>query len=377
MATSIVGTGQSAYTRHPAAGLDTPQVLARATVAALKDAGLTPADVDGLGVASFTLAPDHAIDFAHRMGLRLTWLMQDTNGGASAGAMMQHAVRAIEAGDASTIVLVAGDRMDAAAFTQLVSQYNRATEDHLTPLPMVGPNPLFAMLTTGQMTELGLERRDYGRLVVAQRRWAQLNPGATYRQELSIEDYLNAPMVAEPLGRYDCVPPVTGGDAVVLTADQTGRARARVLSVRASYNHDQQADDGLVTGLRQLAPAAWSEAGIEPGQIGLACVYDDYPAMVIAQLDDLGLVPDGDHAGFIAREIGTHRFPVNTSGGQLSAGQAGAAGGMHGLVEAARQLMGRAGDRQVQARHAVVSGYGMVVYRYGACATMTVLEAAA
>jgi acetyl-CoA acetyltransferase len=344
----------------------------------LREAGLTPGDVDGFAVSSFTLNPDHAIDLAWRMGLRLTWLMQDTNGGASAGGMLQHAVRAIEAGDAKVIVLAAGDLMDGPAFSQLVASYNRATQDHLAPLPMNGPNALFAMLTTRQMEALGLTREDYGHIAIAQREWAADNPGAVYRKALTMDEYLSAPAVATPLGRYDCVPPVTGADAVVLVADPgNGTPRAKVLTVRASYNTDQQAGDGLETGLRACAQPGWEEAGIGPGDVGLACVYDDYPSMVVAQLADLGVLPADDHpADFIKRRIATRELPVNTSGGQLSAGQAGAAGGMHGLVEAARQLMGTAGERQVSARHAVVSGYGMVLYRYGACATMSVLEAA-
>lgn len=378
MTVSIIGTGQSPYTRHPQPGTDTSQVIARAVRTALVEAGLTPGDVDGFAVSSFTLNPDHGIDLAWRMGFRLTWLMQDTNGGASAGGMLQHAVRAIEAGDAKVIVLAAGDLMDAPAFSRLVASYNRATQDHLAPLPMKGPNALFAMLTTRQMEALGLTREDYGRIVIAQREWAAGNPGAVYREALTMDDYLNAPAVATPLRRYDCVPPVTGADAVVLVADPgSGAPRAKVLSVRASYNADQQAGDGLETGLRLCAQAGWEEAGIGPADVGLACVYDDYPSMVVAQLADLGVLPAEDHpADFIKRRIATRDLPVNTSGGQLSAGQAGAAGGMHGLVEAARQLMGAAGERQVSARHAVVSGYGMVLYRYGACATMSVLEAA-
>ena len=104
-------------------------------------------------------------------------------------------------------------------------------------------------------------------------------------------------------------------------------------------------------------------------------VYDDYPAMALAQLVDLGFVPDGDLGGFLRRRFEDGALPVNTSGGQLSAGQAGAAGGMHGLVEAVTQLLGRADERQVDdARLAVVTGYGMVLYRYGGCANAVVLE---
>ncbi|MFF2840793.1 thiolase family protein [Paenarthrobacter sp. NPDC057981] len=378
MTVSIIGTGQSNYTRHPAPGTTTAGVIAHAVRNALQEAGLKPSDVDGLAVSSFTLGPDHAIDLAWKMGLKLTWLMQDTNGGASAGGMLQHAVRAIEAGDASVIVLAAGDLMDGNAFSDLVANYNRATQDHLAPLPMHGPNALFAMLTTRQMDSLGLTREDYGRIAIAQREWAELNPGAVYRKPLTMDEYLAAPMVAAPLGRFDCVPPVTGADAVVLMADtRAGTPRAKILSVRASYNADQQDGDGLSTGLRLIAPGAWAESGLDPASVDVACVYDDYPAMVVAQLADLGILPAGeDPSVFIKRRVATHELPVNTSGGQLSAGQAGASGGMHGLTEAAAQLIGTAGARQVTARHAVVSGYGMVLYRYGACAAVSILEAA-
>jgi acetyl-CoA acetyltransferase len=97
--------------------------------------------------------------------------------------------------------------------------------------------------------------------------------------------------------------------------------------------------------------------------------------MVLVQLADLGFTQDGELAGFVDEQIATCRLPLNTSGGQLSAGQAGAAGGLHGLVEAVRQLRGQAGDRQVEgARVALVTGYGMVAYRYGACANAVVLR---
>ena len=108
------------------------------------------------------------------------------------------------------------------------------------------------------------------------------------------------------------------------------------------------------------------------GDIDVVSVYDDYPAMALIQLADLGF---GDPRAALAA-IETRALAVNTSGGQLSAGQAGAAGGMHGIVELVTQLRGRAGERQVDgARLALASGYGMVAYRHGACANAVVLEA--
>ena len=103
-------------------------------------------------------------------------------------------------------------------------------------------------------------------------------------------------------------------------------------------------------------------------------VYDDYPVMVLVQLADLGFAPDDDLEGLVAR-IAEHDLPVNTGGGQLSAGQAGAGGGMLGLVEVVRQLSGGGGNRQVEgARYGLVTGYGMVTYRFGSSANAAVLE---
>jgi acetyl-CoA acetyltransferase len=370
----IVGAAETPYVRHPRDSVTTESLLADVFLRALESAGVSRDQVDGLGVASFTLAPDRAIDVAWKLGVRPRFLMDDGNGGAAGIQLLQHAVRAIEAGDATTIVLLAADRFDRASFRRLADTYNRVTERYLAPIPAGGPNALFALLTQRQMRERGLRREDYGRLVVAQRRWAGLNPGAVYRTPLSIEEYLEAPVVAEPLHRYDCVPVVSGADALVVAASGDG---VSVRALAASHNPDNQQGDGLRTGLASAAEELWRSAGLGPGDVDVISVYDDYPAMVLAQLDDLGFVAGGDLARFLRERVSDERLPLNTSGGQLSAGQAGAAGGMHGLVEVVSQLLGRAGDRQVRdARVGVVSGYGMVLYRYGACANAVVLERA-
>lgn len=369
----IVGTGETPYARRPEAGVTTARLLAAAAGEALADAGLARRDVDGLGVASFSLAPDRAIDLAFRLGLSLRWLMDGTTGGASALDMLQHARRAVEAGDARAILLVAGDRLDTADWVRLVDTYNTATRDHLTPLPTGGPNALFAMVTRRHMAAHGLGRESYGRVAVAQRAWAAGNPNAAYREPLTLEEYLAAPPVADPLTVYDCVPIVAGADAVVVAAH--GARGVRVRALVASYNDDSQQGDGFPTALRRLRGGLWDEASLGPGDVDVVSVYDDYPAMALVQLDDLGFAGNSDLRGLVER-IEARELPVNTSGGQLSAGQAGAAGGMHGLVEVVRQLRGGANGRQVAgARVGLVSGYGMVVYRHGACTNAAVLEA--
>jgi len=379
---SLIGGFEVPYRRH--ADTDTIAQLTAAVVGVLAQCEVPHHAVDGLGVSSFTLQPDHAIDFAWRAGFTTRWCMDDCLGGASGIDLLQHAARAIQSGDASVIVLVSGDHFGASDFTSLVENYNRATRSHLAPLRTGGPNPLFAMLTQRQMLAAGLQREDYGRLCVAQREWASLNPQAVYQQALTLDDYLASPMVTDPLCRFDCVPVVSGANALVMTAEDhplAKNARARGLAsvsiraLRAIHNFDQQAGDGLHSGMHLIRDRLWADAGIGPEDADVISVYDDYPAMVLAQLDDLGFSPDHDLPALVAKQLAPRLLAVNTSGGQLSAGQAGAAGGLHGLTEIVTQLQHGAGARQVDgARIGVAGGYGMVQYRYGMCANAVVLE---
>jgi len=374
---AIVAAAEVPYSRHPPEGTTTTSLLADAFVRVLEAAEIERDEVDGLGVASFTLAPDHVVDLAWRLGVRLRWAMEDPHGGVSALNLLQHALRAVESGDADNVVLLAGDHFEPGDFERLVSRFNRATSDHLARIPTGGPNAQFALVTQRHMARHGLGREDYAVIPVSQRTWAARNPGAVYREPLSVDDYLAAPAVAPPLVRYDCVPVVSGADAILVSRAPPDRPGVRVRALRSSFNHDNQLGDGLSTGLGPVAAEFWDAAGFGPEEVDLACVYDDYPVMVLIQLEELGFVLDGDVRLFLRERLEGDRWPLNTSGGQLSAGQAGAAGGMHGLVEAAQQLLGHAGERQVGgARRAVVTGYGMVVYHHGGCAAVAALESA-
>ena len=114
----------------------------------------------------------------------------------------------------------------------------------------------------------------------------------------------------------------------------------------------------------------YAMAEAAPADIDLLQTYDDYPVITMMQIEDLGFCEKGGAASFVRlRDLTIDGdFPHNTSGGQLSAGQAGAAGGFLGLVEAIRQVTGTAGPPQVsQARLALVSGFGMINYDRGVC----------
>src|SRR5262249_5408914 len=157
-------------------------------------------------------------------------------------------------------------------------------------------------------------KRDYGHMAIAQRAWAAGNPYAVYREPMTMDDYLNAPGVVDPLCRFDCVPVVAGGQAVIPSApDRTPKGRPKVggKALGYSFNHDHQATDGLKTGAAIFARDLWEQADASPADIDVASIYDDYPAMVVAQLDDLGFMPDHDAKRFIATRIKDRSFPVN------------------------------------------------------------------
>jgi acetyl-CoA acetyltransferase len=376
---AIIGVGQSAYTRRPEPGQSTLTFIRDAVVAALKDAAIDARDVDGMAVASFSLAPDAAVDLAWKLGLSLRWLMQDTNGGSSAMNMLGHALRGVESGAASAILVVGGDATGLGGYAKVAANFNTVTQLHLAPLGHGGPNGVYALVTSRQMKKYDLAKSDYGQLAIAQRAWAAHNPYAVYRTPMTMDEYLAAPLVADPLSRYDCVPVVAGAQAIIVAHPDRvprGRAGVRVRAHRASFNYDNQEGDGLATGISTFVDEFWQEAGVRPDDIDVASIYDDYPTMVLAQLNDLGMIAGNDLQRFARHTIGERRFPVNTWGGMLSAGQPGGpAGGLNGISEAVLQLQHRAGTRQVKdARLAVATGYGMTMYRYGGTAAAAVLE---
>lgn len=367
----ITGTGQTPYLRRPDERLTTESLLAAAAEEAMSEAGLHTRDIDGLAVASFTLAPDRAIDLAAKLGLQLKWIMDSGLGGASGVDMLQHASAALDAGHARNILCLGGDCFTGDAFTRLINGYNRSMVEDFGGFRAFGPNAMFALLTTLQMSALGLTRDHYGALVCHQRRSAgEFNPNAAYRDPLTIDGYLGAPIVADPLSILDCVPVVSGANAITVTCEATGSRPISVRAVSASYNHDNHLGDGLATGLREAANELWDTIGWVPGDIDVLALYDDYPAVVVAQLIDAGFIGSDDTPSALNALLGSG-IALNSSGGQLSAGQCGAGGGLHGVIDACRALA-----RRDRAGRAFVGGYGMVVHRFGACANAAALEIA-
>lgn len=356
--------------------------LARALGQLLQDSGLRKQDIDGACVSSFLLFPDTAVGLMQHLGLTVRWLDHIPMGGASGVVALRRAARAVQAGDADIVACLAGDTNHVDSFRQTVANFSQFARDAVYPYGSGGPNASFAFLTDHYMREYGATREDFGKLCVAQRRNAMQFPHALLRKPLTLEDYLGARPVAEPLHLFDCVMPCAGAEAfLVMSEERASKLGLPRVAIRATIEqHNAFPDDpiqmrgGWALGQAEL----YDQAGLGPTEMDFVQFYDDYPVIVAIQFEDLGFCAKGEAPQFIR----AHSFevdgsmPLNTSGGQLSVGQAGAAGGHLGVVEAVRQLTGRSlGGRVKDARHGLVSGFGMINYDRGLCSGAAILEA--
>jgi len=346
--------------------------LARAFSSLLEKSRLKKEQVDGLTVSSFTLAPDTAIGFTQHVGLSPRWLDHVPLGGASGVVALRRAARAVQAGDAEVVACLAGDTNHVDSFRLTLANFSQFARDAVYPYGAGGPNASFALLTAHYMQRYSAKREDFGKLCVAQRSNALRYAHALFKKELSLEEYLRARPIADPLHLFDCVMPCAGAEGFVVTSE--ARAKwlklpfVRLLGTIERHNAFSGDPVQLRAGWALDRDELYAQAGHSPRDIDFVQAYDDYPVITLMQLEDLGFCGKGEGPAFVREHDFTWNgdFPLNTSGGQLSAGQAGAAGGFLGMVEAIRQLTGEASGRQVPgAKLGLVSGFGMINYDRG------------
>ena len=354
--------------------------VARALRALLEGSGLDKTDLEGLCLSSFTLAPDTAVGLTQHLGLSLRWLDHIPMGGAAGIVALRRALRAVESGDASVVACVAADTNQVDTFRATLGSFSQFARDAVYPYGSGGPNASFAFLTEYYMRAFGARREDFGRLCIAQRQNALRYAHALFKKPLTMDEYLNARLVAEPLRLFDCVMPCAGAEAFLVMS----RARAQDLGLSCvsvlgtlerhnSFPEDPiQTRGGWVLDREEL----FAQAAVTHRDIDFLQTYDDYPVISAMQIEDLGFCAKGEAPQFIRDHSLTSdgSFPVNTSGGQLSVGQAGAAGGCLGMTEAIRQLTGTAqGTAVPDARIGLVSGFGMINYDRGLCCGAAIL----
>ena len=357
--------------------------LAKSLRGVIESAGVDLNEVDGLCVSSFQLLPDTAVGLTQHLGITPRWLDHLPMGGACGVAALRRAARAVQCGDAEYVACISADANQVDTFRKMLGSFSQYAQDAVYPYGSGGPNGSFAFLTNYYMREYGATREDFGKLCVAQRTNALANPNALFKKPLTLEEYLDARVIAEPLYLFDCVMPCAGGEGFMVmsreNAERKGLPYVNVLSTIERHNafpdDPIQMRGGWVLDIDEL----YDVAGKTPEDIDFLCTYDDYPVINVLQLEDLGFCGKGEGPDFIRGHEFTWDgdFPLNPSGGQLSVGQAGAAGGYLGLVEAIRQLSGRPRGHQVpDASVGLVSGFGMINYDRGLCTAATILEAA-
>lgn len=375
---SIVGAGQAKYSK--VADRTIPQLLHEAGSAALSNAGLSWDMVDGMALTSFLLPPDNCATISEQFGLETRFLFQGLYGGASGIIGLNHAARAIADGSCEVVLVAAADAFDVASHNNTLDHFNGSVRDFMSPQGFGGANGMFALHTRLYMERYGATVEDFGRFCISLRANAGLNPNALLRREMTLDDYLNAKQIADPLRLYDCVMPCIGADAIVVVSERIAKQAqgptVRILAAQEIHNAHKNDVYSNPGGWDKFRDFLFERAGISAGELDFAQVYDDYPVMAFHQLEGLGISEVGKTAEFIKNKgITTDgAFPVNTGGGQLSAGQAGASGGMIGLYEAVAQLRGDAGERQIKCRTGIATGYGMVAYGRGLCSSAVILQ---
>jgi len=354
--------------------------IGRALRGLAEASGLAAAAFDGFSVSSFTLGPDTAVALTQHFGLSPRWLDHVPMGGASGAVALRRAARAVQAGDADYVACVAADTNHVDSFRRTLAGFSRFAQDAVYPYGAGGPNASFALITSHYMRRTGATREDFGRICVAQRANAAGYPAALLRKPLTMEAYLAARAIADPVHLFDCVMPCAGAEAFLVCREESARALglpfARVLG--AIERHNAFPDDPIQFrgGWALDRDELWAMAGVAPADVDFLQTYDDYPVIVMMQIEDLGFCAKGEAPAFVRAHDLTRDgdFPHNTSGGQLSVGQAGAAGGYLGLVEAVRQLTGTSGATAVaDARIGLVSGFGMINYDRGLASAAVLL----
>lgn len=374
----VVGAGQCEYAKRTDKTLQ--RLIYEAGSAALKDAGLSWDLVDGLALTSFMLPPDNVATVAEHLGIEARFLFQGLYGGASGVIGLSHAARAIRDGACDVVLVVAADSFDVSSHNETLDRFNGSVREFMSPQGFGGANGMFALHTRLYMERHGATREDFGKFCVSLRENASLNPNALLRKPLTMSDYLNAKPIADPLRLYDCVMPCVGADAVILVSERIARKTLgpslKILAAEEIHNYPKKDIYATPGGWEGFQDRLYERAGCRASDLDFAQLYDDYPVMCFIQLEGLGICKPGTAHEFVRKTDITVRgsFPINTGGGQLSAGQAGASGGMIGLYEGVAQLRGKAGERQVRCKTGIVAGYGMVAYGRGLCSSAVIIQ---
>ena len=334
-----------------APGYSNFDLAAHASVKALAQVGFKPKDVDAL----FCVVMDETLsglNFAEYLGVRTRFNDNVRTGGSSFQIQASVAALALASGQCDVALIAYGSNQRSAAGKLITSARSSPWEAPYRPLR---PISSYAMAAARHMHEFGTTKEQLGEVALAARRWAQLNPEATMRDALTMQDYLSARLVCDPFGLRDCCLVTDGAAAVVMTRAD----RAKDLCSRPAYllgaahetTHREIAGmpSLTTTGVAEASRRAFAQAGVRPSDVDVVELYDAFTINTILFLEDMGFCAKGEGGRFVSNGniAPGGALPVNTNGGGLSFCHP----GMYGLftmVEATQQLQGVCGERQVK-----------------------------
>ncbi|HKH89001.1 MAG TPA: lipid-transfer protein, partial [Acidimicrobiales bacterium] len=331
--TAICGIGATEFSKS--SGRSELRLALEACLAALEDAGVEPAQVNGL--STFTMETNPENEIMRLLGMsELTHFSRVHFGGGAPCATVQMAAMAVNEGVADYVLCYrafnerSGARFGAGVQGRTpVATTEEAQYAWTSPFGLLTPASWVAMFARRIMHEHGVTSEDFGRVAVADRRHASTNPAAHfYGKPITLEDHQSSRFIVEPLRLLDCCQETDGGQAIVVTSLERARdLRQRPVVIEAAAQG--MADDqqmmrsyfrGSLTGLPEMATCArqiWETSGLGPDDVQTAVFYDHFTPFVLPQIEEFGFCGPGEARHFIADgniELGG-RLPINTHGG--------------------------------------------------------------
>ncbi|MCX7170025.1 MAG: thiolase family protein [Proteobacteria bacterium] len=348
----VAGIGVLPFGKHIDRSLTSLGV--EAGMLALRDAGMAPREI-GMGIFANVLAPKLFGDFTlgqyvfAGLGMPRIPVFNVENACTSGSTAFYLGCMAIRAGEADTVLVIGAEKL----YQSLMGLINSSNTDVDTLLGMVTPAS-FALRARRHMHDFGTTPQQMAMVAVKNRRHAQHNPVAQYREPISLDQVMAAPMIADPLTRLQSCPIADGAAAVLLCSEKVARRLSCKIGVRAallvsgSYGNPQ--DLACWETDYRSAKGAYEQAGIGPQDLDLVECHDAFSIAEIMHYEALGLCLVGEGGRYVesgAASLGGGAVPVNVSGGLLSRGHPLAATSVAQIAELTLQLRGQAGARQV------------------------------
>ncbi len=361
----VSGVGETIYKK--ATDRSTLALTLEASLAAIRDAGLSPHDIDG--VIPYGAGGIVAEDFITNFGIEdLRYSALTPMGGASPVAALQTAAMAVATGVAKHVLIALGRGATSGRITNRLAQMPqmRVASEFEMPLGTNAPAQFYAHMARRHMQEYGTTSEHFAEVAITCRENALINEKAMMKKPMSLTDHQNSRMIADPFRLFDCCLESSGAAAVVVSgADRAKDLQQKPIFISGlaeghptSPSAITQRPNMVELGLAKAAPIALRMADLTINEIDIAEIYDCFTYIVICQLEDLGFCRKGEGGDFVSngniKKDGV--IPINTHGGLLSEAHI---AGMNHIVELVRQLRGECGERQLNnVETGLVTGYG-------------------